>query len=301
MSHKNKKSLKAQSIEVLQSMQQLGRSKYQDKIDAVAEWERLRPEGVSKQQYINDKIRPYIYSLQTYGNYAKHINYFLDWCKANYKCKTLAQCRAYAAEWIQERIDADLSPYTLKLEVAALCKLYQEPADHFPATPARNRSNIKRSRGAATRDSHFSLTNNAEIIAFCRATGLRRRELTTLRGNQLIEREDGYYIEVKGKGGRIRESPIIGANTESVVARMKAAGSNLVWDHVPSCMDVHEYRSEYATAIYMAYKRDDIPKGDRYVCRKDRAGEVLDKQAMRIASEALGHSRISVVAGHYIR
>lgn len=301
MSHKNKKCLREQAREQLDKMQCLGRSKYDDKRAAADEWERLKPEGVSKQQYINDALRPHIYSIQTYGNYAKHLNYFWEWCEQNYNCKTLKQCRVHADEWVQSRIDAGLSPYTLKLEVAALSKIYQEPAEHFPETPSRKRGDIKRSRGYAQRDSGFSLEHHAEIIAFCRSTGLRRGELTALTGSQLIEREDGYYIGVKGKGGRYREAPIIGANAAAVVARMQAAGDDRVWESVPSHMDVHEYRSEYATAIYMAYKRDVIPKADRYICRKDRKGEVLDKVAMLAASEALGHSRISVVAGHYIR
>ena len=66
-------------------------------------------------------------------------------------------------------------------------------------------------------------------------------------------------------------------------------------------MDVHSYRSEYATAIYMAYARDPIPKEDRYFCRGDRKGTVMDRFAMMQASEALRQSRIDVVAGHYIR
>ena len=38
-----------------------------------------------------------------------------------------------------------------------------------------------------------------------------------------------------------------------------------------------------------------------YWCRGDRKGEWLDKGAMLDASEALGHSRLSVVGEHYIR
>ena len=38
-----------------------------------------------------------------------------------------------------------------------------------------------------------------------------------------------------------------------------------------------------------------------YHCRSDRKGTAFDKEAMIKASEALGHSRLDVVAGHYIR
>ena len=50
-----------------------------------------------------------------------------------------------------------------------------------------------------------------------------------------------------------------------------------------------------------ARPKDEISPAERYVCRRDCAGIVLDKRAMRIASEALGHSRINVIAGHYLR
>lgn len=301
MSHKNKKCLKMQSKEVLDSLKCFGRSKYQDKKAAAEEYDRLHPKEMSKQEYINAALRPHIYSYRTYGNYVKHINYFLVWCEESYHCKTLKQCREHVNEWLQERIDSGLSAYTLKLEAAALGKLYQEPSKNFTPTPSRERGSITRSRGYALRDAGFSLEKNAEIIAFCRATGLRRAELEALKGSQLLEKPDGYYIAVKGKGGRYRESPVIGPHAEEIAERMRAAGNGKVWEHVPSHMDVHGYRSEYATAIYAAYARDPIPPEDRYHCRGDRKGTVMDKKAMLQASQALGHNRIDVVAGHYIR
>ena len=50
----------------------------------------------------------------------------------------------------------------------------------------------------------------------------------------------------------------------------------------------------------MQEKEKDIPKKERYVMRKDRAGEVLDKLAMEITSRMLGHSRINVIAQSYL-
>lgn len=38
----------------------------------------------------------------------------MKWCKKHYGCKTLAECRAYADEWLSTRLV--LSPYTQKLE-----------------------------------------------------------------------------------------------------------------------------------------------------------------------------------------
>lgn len=66
--------------------------------------------------------------------------------------------------------------------------------------------------------------------------------------------------------------------------------------------DNHYYRATYANRLYNQLKRDidDIPPQERYVMRKDRAGEVYDKQAMLLVSRALGHNRISVIAQSYL-
>ena len=38
-----------------------------------------------------------------------------------------------------------------------------------------------------------------------------------------------------------------------------------------------------------------------YYCRGDRKGTWLDKKAMLVASKALGHNRISIIASNYLR
>ena len=154
----------------------------------------------------------------------------------------------------------------------------------------------------AKRDSHFSEEKNAEFVEFCRSTGLRRSEITTLRGDQLIERDGEYYIELVGKGGRFRIIKICG-DVALVVRKMQEAGTGKVWEKVPSNADIHDFRAQYASRIYSSYARpiEKIPRKERYICRKDKAGIVYDKAAMLEASKALGHNRISVVGEHYLR
>lgn len=126
-----------------------------------------------------------------------------------------------------------------------------------------------------------------------------------------------YFIHHQNdKGGRERYSPIIGPNKDKIVTRMKMTLPNeKVWRHVPGNADIHGYRGDYATSIYKMYARpieeiqfDRINKGtgkkfqsEVYNCRKDEAGKKLDKNAMLLASKALGHNRLEVVANNYIR
>lgn len=85
---------------------------------------------------------------------------------------------------------------------------------------------------------------------------------------------------------------------------MKAAGKSKVWKKVSSNADIHSYRSVYCTKVYNLYARDIksiTNKKEIYYCKKDLAGTWYDKKAMLIASQALGHNRINVIASNYLR
>lgn len=149
------------------------------------------------------------------------------------------------------------------------------------------------------------------------------RELTEKERTQLnickdAQRFNGctHYVYLKEKGGRERISPIVGPDKDRIVERFQNTGRDeKVWQHVSTNADIHGYRGEYATRIYRMYARDiDELRATHatfnyqgkevsalYICRKDERGKVLDKQAMEMASKALGHNRLEVVANNYIR
>lgn len=271
----------------LRSRLAIGRAKRPDKIDG--------------------SYRKYIYSWQTYRSYMKQLGLFARWCKDIHGARYVKECRQYVAEYMQTR--KNLSMWTQKLDLAALQKLYQEypKNDQKPfgvTLQSRLRQDIKRSRQQATRDKDFSKSNNKDLITFCRCTGLRRSELQELKGTDITA--DGLRLHVtrNTKGGRWRMAPITGTPAEvELVQRMcKAAGDNRVWPHVPGSADIHSYRADYCQRVYLQHAKsvDQIPSTDRYYCRGDRKGIVLDRAAMLIASQALGHNRIDVIASHYL-
>ena len=286
MGHKNKRSLLQQMTDTYQDKLRIGESKHAHKIAGDA--------------------TDYIFSWSTYKAYTKHARYFLTWAKSKYKCKTLAQARQFADEWLQLRIDEGKSAYTIKLELAALCKLYGDTAADYIPTPPRLRKNIVRSRRQAVRDAHFSEANHADFCEFARSTGLRRAELKALTGDKVLQENGEWYIIVNkmSKGGRPRKAPIVG-NVSKIVGMMQAAGTGKVFPKVPNGADIHSYRAEYATQVYLNHARPlkSLPKEEIYCCRKDRRGVWFDRRAMGYASAALGHSkgRVSVVGEHYIR
>lgn len=287
---KNKKppSLIRQIDQSLHSRLAIGRPKRPDKVD-----------GSYKQ---------YIYSWQTYRSYMKQLGLFARWCKKTHNARYLKECKQYIPEYLQTR--SELSVWTQKLDLAALQKLYQEYPPEAPEKPfgvalqPRLRKDIKRSRQQAVRDADFSETNNADLITFCKSTGLRRSELQELRGTDLTA--DGNYLHVtrNTKGGRWRMAPLAGEPEEiELVRRMcQVAGDGRVWPHVPSSADIHSYRADYCQRVYLQHARptDQIPADCKYYCRGDKKGVVLDRDAMLAASRALGHNRIDVIASHYL-
>ncbi|WP_394273612.1 hypothetical protein [Butyricicoccus sp.] len=250
--------------------------------------------GESKKAAIADgTAQDKIFSYNTYQTYWKHSKYFVAWIKEKYpECTTLRAAKKHANEWLQEREDQGLSAWTIQTEAKALGKLYgikPEDPDYFKP-PKRHRAEIKRSRGDRVRDLHFSKTNNDELIKFCQGTGLRRSELKSLQGRDLMTREQiereisrieamperteaqdkhlnmlrdtrmfdcEYFCHVRsGKGGRERVSPIVGKNVDQIVARIRdTVADEKVWQHVNSNADIHGYRGDYATAIYKSYAR----------------------------------------------
>lgn len=90
---------------------------------------------------------------------------------------------------------------------------------------------------------------------------------------------------------------------KAVVNRIKNTPPNqLVWSKLPTRADIHSYRADYCMVIYQQHARpiDVIPRKERYYCRGDLKGVIYDKRAMLVASRALGHNRIGVIAGHYL-
>ena len=265
-------------------------------------------EGTSKKDAIADGTdREKIFSYSTYESYYKHCKYFANYIQEQHpECTTLKAARKYVNEWLQSRVDngglkgKPLSAWTITLEREALGKLYGIKPDDpkFFEAPKRHRENIKRSRGDAVRDRHFSVTNNDEFIKFCRGTGCRRNVMEKLEGRDLITgseiKEEILRLEGKGhltdaemkhlnvlkdavgqfsdqeyfihhrkdKGGRERYAPIVGKYVGQIVERMRnTAPDEKVWQHVPGNADIHGYRGDYATEIYKLYARkiEEIP------------------------------------------
>lgn len=252
----------------------------------------------------------YIYSDNTYHTYMQQCKRFAAWMRRNFPtCGDLDDCRAYVPAYLRSLIAADVSAWTISTAAAALGKLYGCDYREFGVElPQRRRENIKRSREPAVRDAHVSSELREEFHEFCKCCGLRRSELQALRGGDLMRQGGRYFIRVRrGKGGKERLVPLVGTEREiaAVLRRFQLCKEGAkVFLFVPSALDVHAFRAEYANRLYKLLERvpEEVPRADLYICRGgDFAGVRLDKRALKVVSQALGHNRLDVVVSHYLR
>ncbi len=259
------------------------------------------------------KDRDYIYTSRTYETYKRESKHFVSWIIANYPdVKHLSQGKKLVDTWLKEQIDNGMSPYTISTRKAAIAKLYGMSAADLIKTPPRTRESITRSREAVKNDTHISKTIEAKWGSITSAIGLRRAELARVRGTDLITTKDidgnnVYWVHVHSgtKGGKSRIAIVCGTDqgdNERIAEMFRRSGTDKVFGKIPRAYDNHHYRAEYAKRVYnrLARNKDQIRGKDRYVMRKDRAGEVFDRKAMAEVSKYLGHNRVDVIAEHYL-
>lgn len=248
-----------------------------------------------------------IYSKNTFETYKRQSRYFADWLEKNYPdVKTIEQAREYVDKYLLYLIEIGKSPSSIATTKAALVKVFQTDASAFVKTPERTRAGIKRSRFDVKQDSHISNKTEERLSRFTSATGLRRAEMQKIEADDLFFKGGKAYLSVtKGtKGGKSRIVEIVGlspGDTKDIVEWIQGQKGRL-FPHITKHYDNHHYRAIYARRVYDKYAREekDIPPNERYVMRKDRAGEVFDRLAMAVASKNLGHNRISVIAQSYL-
>lgn len=248
-----------------------------------------------------------IYSKATFETYKQQFRHFAGWLdKAHPEAFTLEDARGFVDEYLRHLIELERSAYSISTAKAAIAKVMGVEATQFIVTPPRLRADIKRSRGVAERDKHISDKKEEELARFTSATGLRRKEMTMITAEDLFFENGQAYLNVtKGtKGGKSRVAKIVGKTEEETkdIVKWIQSKEGRLFNKLSSNYDNHYYRATYANRLYNQLKRDiaDIPTEDKYIMRKDRAGEVYDKQAMLQISRALGHNRISVIAQSYL-
>ena len=250
--------------------------------------------------------RDLIFSEKTYRTYMNECDKFAKWCKTNYSCTNLRQCKKRIEEYLNYMIDEGRSAWTISTSASAIAKLYGiKTTDLKIELPTRKRADIKRSRLEVEKDKHISEEKRAywENIGSC--IGLRISELKAVRGTDLVCIDDTYYINVRrGKGGKQRQARVIGTEEQinNIVNMFQGAKNGYVFNNIPQAIDNHHSRAIYATNYYNMVARnvDELDFSEKYICRKDKRGQTYDRKAMLEVSQALGHNRIDIIAYNYL-
>lgn len=248
-----------------------------------------------------------IHSDSTFKTYHAQCMRFVDFCYEHGVKYDMDEAFKLIPAYGRKLESEGKSAWTIYTAINAIAKAFGVSTQELGyKPPKRERASVKRSRYANEMDKHFSVENNKNLITFCQCFGLRRRELEALTGDMMKRSKRGrlcVYVQ-NGKGGKKRWVPFCGTPKEEklVVDLMTQASATKVFPYVHSKADIHGYRSVYACKLYKSLARpiETLKSSEKYVCRKDKAGVVYDREAMAIVSRALGHNRISVIANSYL-
>jgi integrase len=246
-----------------------------------------------------------IHAFETRNNYQKIIMRFIYWCRDHYGINRIEclyeRAEELASDYLSERIVQGYSAWTLQTERSALRIFFQNrDLTCSVILPQRKRENIIRSRRPAVRDQHFQPDNWLLHINFCKACGLRREELRDLHVREVYYRKrDGQLVVyvAKGKGGKDREVPVFPGRELSVLEIVEGREPDEhVFDRIPSDMDIHAVRRQFAQELYEHISGRPLPPMEGRLRSAD-----LDRDAALYVSRCLGHNRIDIIFGHYIR
>ena len=246
-----------------------------------------------------------IHAFETRRGYQKIVMRFLDWCRDHQNVRDHQRIEACADElaslYLTERIEQGYSAWTLQTERSALRMYFQDRSLAVSVElPKRRREEIVRSRKPAVRDKHINLDNWQHVIRFCLACGLRREELRDVCVRDVyVRRADQRLVVrvVKGKGGKWREAPVFPGREQAVWDAVASKTSDdHVFDRISGLLDIHSYRRQFAQELYEHLSGHPLPPLEGRLQSKE-----LDRDVALSVSRCLGHNRIDIIFGSYIR
>lgn len=246
-----------------------------------------------------------IYSYSTMDNYTQSGLEFARWAREAHGCRDIDDARQFVEAYLQERIDAGKSAWTVARDASALSKLYGTTNDAWNVElPSRQRGDVTQHRTGAEKG-HFSYERHADLVDFCHGTGLRRHEILPLTADNVEQDGHGHVWlhNVVGKNGKVRDVEVLPKYAEKVleIAERAQEEGRPLFTHIPKYAPCHAIRAEYARDLYELYARDvaTLPRKERYDGRKDLVGQHWDKAAMDRVSHSLGHNRRDVVTFYF--
>lgn len=309
---RNKKGLKFQLINKLDSLNRIGTSKHDQQVKNAALGLGYKSE--------------YIHSIRTMELYKDDVSRFVLFLKDNnYDFKNISDISRNAVkQYVMSRNDK--SAWTSHVSLAAMNKLF-----NYNLTTAecclktRQVTQIHNNRNE-TAHRELDKLRNSEQIKLIQACGCRRSSVTKINYNSCIFNSSGKVesIRCKEKGGKLNTYYVLPAYqdwlTSKIVTLVATPEKSLFTEfdankHVNS----HYYRNEYSCNLYNQLKDElNNEKGFYndsqymyYAINPTKVSENLrrygenykgyDTMLLSMLSQSLGHYRLDVCVNHYLR
>lgn len=298
-------SIKWQVQEVYKMVDRIGESRHAAKND-------VRAAGARTSAQVAEKTG--IHSFRTKEAYQKVWRQVMDHAKAEFRIRDIEKLNAeHVSSFLRSRIDTDVARQTYGQATAALGKLENalnayaqakgtdqvysfRPAMQAMRQEAAGLVKMTASRAfreperviAALRDPDHQLAATIQ-----RESGCRAAEATLIRASQLRE---GGKIEIRGKGGKVRELEVSRQTAGRLAERMTQAGGEFR-------VSIHGYISAVRRASEEVNDRGGT-HSFRHRWAQDRMQEKLDQgksfeRALAEISREIGHERAEITL-HYL-
>ena len=249
-----------------------------------------------------------IHAKDTYKTYRQQSKVFSKYARETLNIRRLKDLKLTdVGTWLTYRLEIGDSPSTLKTRAAAMAKVLQCSSTDFGfKCPIRRSEDITRSRNAVKMDDRLNEELHADVLTIAKGTGMRRVELQRLKTFQLAIRDGQAYItNVHGKNGLIRTVPVLKKYNDAVITIIKKCEAVKVFSFkIPTYIDIHSYRGEYAKAMYDQILAEKKARGEEIKLDYHTRGAVKISVSREIAAQvspALGHKRISVTVTNYLK
>ena len=196
----------------------------------------------------------------TRRQYMRSVERFFSWMHAqdrtsakDFRAAPVETLNRYS-RWLQQ---SGCSPATVHTYLAGPCAVFAVPMASI-GKPKRSAGTISRSRGCgnARGQNEAALQKYARVVAFQRATGIRRAELARLRGSDYVRDAAGHpcVLVRKGKGGKRQLQRILPAD-EAFVASCFDGSEAPVFARAElnNKIDLHGMRAAHAREVYAYY------------------------------------------------
>ena len=249
----------------------------------------------------------FIHSKKTFETYRQQSKTFAKYARGTLGIRRLSDLALTdVGKWLEYRQGCGDSPSTLKTRAAAMAKVLRCSSTDFGfKCPIRRSEDIKRSRNPVKMDGRLNEKIHVDIITVAKGTGMRRVELQRLKPGQLDVRDGQAYITgVHGKNGLERTIPVLKKYNDAVINIIRKCETTKAFSSIPTYIDVHSYRGEYAKAMYDQLLAEKIEKGEEIKLDYHTRGAIkisVSREVVAQVSPALGHSRISVTITNYLK